>query len=552
MTPQVAIDIVDRDRTGPGQKSAERKLSGFAAKSTAIAKKSGLAALGEQIERFAKLGRMDFSLEGLGRGLRGIGRASGEIREGFGGATTKAIGLGAAGESALGGIAAIAGTAVGAVAGLVTVTGAAGVAAYMLGDKWAKAGGQIERTGEGLALTASQYQGLTAANERFGVSADATTVSLDSLQSTLFGAFAGSNNEALAGLNQLGITIHRNKDGVIDLQQAYLDLSDAIARQKDPAAQKRLAAIFGVSGSLNAMVKGSAVLKAESADYLSTTAPLTPEEARAAEETERKAIILKQRLGGIEKAGGIEAMKATGAIADAGKDKAESAARAAQAAAKGVSNFAADPGAAIAGLAHSGLEAGRHLVEGAERAGKAIGDEFMKFVSRIEHQESRGHQFEYRKGRGHGTLTSSAGAMGAMQMLPATAKAAAKRAGVAWDPQRFATDQAYNEQLGAAELAHLTQKYGGDETLAAAGYNAGPGNVDKWIKRFGDPRKGQISDKDFADKIPFAETRDYVKKTADAHVTVTFKGLPQGATVRSAGAPGVAVDTQVARAMEGP
>lgn len=552
MKPEVAINIVDRDKTGPGQRSAERKLSGFAAKTQASARKSGLGAIGDQIERFAKLGKMDFSLEGLGRGLRGIGRAGAEVREGLAGATTKAIGLGGIAEGALGGVAEAAGVAAGAVAGLVTVTGAAGVAAYMLGDKWAKTGGQIERTSEGLGVSASQLQAMTAANERFGVSADATTSSLDALQTTLFGAFAGTNNEAIGALNQLGITIHKNKDGVIDLQQAYLDLADAIARQKDPGAQKKLAGIFGLSGALPALRKGSGALKAEGADYLSTTAAMTPEEARAAEETERKAVILKQRLGGIEKAGGVEAVKATAAIADAGRDKAESAARAAQALARKVSGVASDPVAAVEGLAHSGLEAGRHLVEGAERAGKSLGDEFMKFVSRIEHKESGGHQFEFRKGLGHGVLTSKAGAIGAMQMLPATAQAAAKRAGIAWDPQRFATDKAYNEQLGAAELAHLTQMFGGDEVLGAAGYNAGPGAVRRWIKKFGDPSKGEISDEDFAAKIPYAETRDYVAKTAQAHVTVSFKNLPAGTVVRSAGAPGVAVDTQVARAMDGP
>jgi len=48
--------------------------------------------------------------------------------------------------------------------------------------------------------------------------------------------------------------------------------------------------------------------------------------------------------------------------------------------------------------------------------------------------------------------------------------------------------------------------------LAAAAYNAGGGNVSKWIAIFGDPRQGRVDPVDWIELIPFNETRDYVKK----------------------------------------
>lgn len=113
---------------------------------------------------------------------------------------------------------------------------------------------------------------------------------------------------------------------------------------------------------------------------------------------------------------------------------------------------------------------------------------------------------------------SPAGATGKAQMLPETAQEAARLAGIPWDENRFRTDEAYNLQLGKAHLDRLMRRYGGSEILAAAAYNAGEGRVDQWIRDFGDPRAGTISEKDFAEKIPIAETRDYVKRVIEPGV----------------------------------
>lgn len=128
------------------------------------------------------------------------------------------------------------------------------------------------------------------------------------------------------------------------------------------------------------------------------------------------------------------------------------------------------------------------------------------------HLESGGQQTDA-KGA---PLTSSKGAVGRAQIMPDTAREVAQQNGIDWDENRFRTDGNYNQALGQAYFSQLCQKYGGNQTLACAAYNAGPGNVDKWIKQNGDPRTGAVSDADFVAAIPFDETRNYVSRAGSA------------------------------------
>jgi soluble lytic murein transglycosylase len=101
--------------------------------------------------------------------------------------------------------------------------------------------------------------------------------------------------------------------------------------------------------------------------------------------------------------------------------------------------------------------------------------------------------------------TSSAGAKGLMQILPSTAQFIAhKSGGTAFELRDLGTPQ-INISYGSWYLRYLIDRYGGNETLAVAAYNAGLTNVDKWVKRAG-------GDKGFdpARDIPFPETRGYV------------------------------------------
>lgn len=112
-------------------------------------------------------------------------------------------------------------------------------------------------------------------------------------------------------------------------------------------------------------------------------------------------------------------------------------------------------------------------------------------------------------------VMSPAGARGLMQLMPATAKQTAKTYGQPYDLKRLTTDPRYNATLGAAHLGELTRDYGTAYALVFAAYNAGGGRVNDWIKRFGDPRKGEIDPVDWVELIPFSETRNYVQRVME-------------------------------------
>ncbi len=110
---------------------------------------------------------------------------------------------------------------------------------------------------------------------------------------------------------------------------------------------------------------------------------------------------------------------------------------------------------------------------------------------------------------------SSAGAQGLMQLMPDTARRTARRLGLEFDLQRL-LDPEYSTQLGAAHLRDLMEDWKGSLILIFASYNAGGGNVSKWIKAYGDPRSPKIDPVDWVERIPFSETRNYVQRVMEA------------------------------------
>ncbi|WP_156254604.1 lytic transglycosylase domain-containing protein [Sandarakinorhabdus oryzae] len=109
---------------------------------------------------------------------------------------------------------------------------------------------------------------------------------------------------------------------------------------------------------------------------------------------------------------------------------------------------------------------------------------------------------------------SSANALGMMQLLPGTAAETAQKLGLPASPaSRLLDDPVWNVTLGSAYLERLRAAYGGSAPLAVAAYNAGPGNVRRFLALNGNPKDGDIID--WIESIPFSETRNYVQRVLE-------------------------------------
>ncbi|WP_232494047.1 lytic transglycosylase domain-containing protein [Novosphingobium kaempferiae] len=110
---------------------------------------------------------------------------------------------------------------------------------------------------------------------------------------------------------------------------------------------------------------------------------------------------------------------------------------------------------------------------------------------------------------------SHAGARGLMQLMPGTAREQAGKMGLAYNEGSLVTDPSYNILLGDGYFRRMKDYYGGALPLAIAAYNAGPGNVNKWLRANGDPRTGSIEWLDWLEQIPIYETKNYVQRVLE-------------------------------------
>ncbi len=104
------------------------------------------------------------------------------------------------------------------------------------------------------------------------------------------------------------------------------------------------------------------------------------------------------------------------------------------------------------------------------------------------------------------SVRSGAGAVGLMQVMPATAGFLNKSKSAKID-SALLTQPGLNISLGMKHFKYLVGRFNGNLTLAVAAYNSGETPVDRWLKNF-----PQLSEDEFIENIPYAETREYVKK----------------------------------------
>lgn len=110
---------------------------------------------------------------------------------------------------------------------------------------------------------------------------------------------------------------------------------------------------------------------------------------------------------------------------------------------------------------------------------------------------------------------SHAGARGLMQLMPGTARETATRLGLSYDTTSLVADPDYNIQLGSTYFQRMLSYYGGSYPLAVAAYNAGPGNVNRWLRANGDPRTPGVDILDWIENIPIFETKNYVQRVLE-------------------------------------
>ncbi len=109
---------------------------------------------------------------------------------------------------------------------------------------------------------------------------------------------------------------------------------------------------------------------------------------------------------------------------------------------------------------------------------------------------------------------SHAGARGLMQLMPGTAREQAGKDGVTYVSSQLTTDPQLSMTLGTGYFRRVHAQFG-SYPLALAAYNAGPGNVRKWLRLNGDPRTGAIDMIDWIEAIPVQETRNYVQRVLE-------------------------------------
>jgi soluble lytic murein transglycosylase len=151
----------------------------------------------------------------------------------------------------------------------------------------------------------------------------------------------------------------------------------------------------------------------------------------------------------------------------------------------------------------------------------------VRIPAAYQHQSVLDHAIMRQESSFDRMAESPVGARGMMQLMPATARETAGKLGLSYDRSRLTSDPQYNIMLGSKYFSDMMDNYGGYAPLAIAAYNAGPGNVRRWLRENGDPRTPQVDVVRWIEEIPFFETKNYVQRVLEnAVVYDAMAGTP--------------------------
>jgi soluble lytic murein transglycosylase len=109
-------------------------------------------------------------------------------------------------------------------------------------------------------------------------------------------------------------------------------------------------------------------------------------------------------------------------------------------------------------------------------------------------------------------IVSRAGARGVLQVMNITARHICRQYRIDCHIDRLLSDPGYNTRIASAYIADRRDEFAGSYILTLTGFNAGPGRTRQWLRQMGDPRERAVDPFDWIYRIPFEETRLYVRK----------------------------------------
>jgi soluble lytic murein transglycosylase len=120
-------------------------------------------------------------------------------------------------------------------------------------------------------------------------------------------------------------------------------------------------------------------------------------------------------------------------------------------------------------------------------------------------------------------VKSRAGALGLMQLMPATGAATAREFQIRYTSSGSLLDPDTNIQLGTRYLEKMQARFGSHQVLSTAAYNAGPNRVSSWL-----PATGSVPADIWIETLPYRETRNYVRRVLESQAIFSWRLERQG------------------------